>query len=267
MRHGKFRIIYPLKQLYKHRELLANMIYREIHGRYRQSLLGLAWTFLKPLFTISIVTLVFSVIVRVPSDDIPYPLFALGALLPWTLFSTALSSGVPSLTGQSNLVAKVYFPREILPLSAIAASVIEFLMTFLILVGLMIIYKVGLSWNALYIFLILPIELLFVIGVTLLLSMLNVWYRDIAHGIGLLLQLWMYLTPIVYPYSMVPLPYRHVYKLNPIVGIVEGFRSAMIKGVTPDLTLLAISFIISVVTFLVGFGVFKAYEFEFADVV
>ncbi len=267
MRYGRFRIFYQLKVLFQHRELLANLIYREIHGRYRQSIFGLSWTFLKPFFTISIITLVFSVFVRIPSDDIPYPLFALAALLPWSLFSTALSSGVPSLVGQSNLVSKVYFPREILPLSAIVASVIEFLMTFLILAGLMIFYQVELTWNILYVFLILPIELLFVMGVVFLLSMLNVWYRDVAHGTGILLQLWMYMTPIVYPYSMVPLPYRHIYKFNPLVGIVEGFRSAMIKGTTPDLNLLGISFIISTFTFFIGYGVFKANEFKFADII
>lgn len=267
MRFRGFRVFSHLKALFCHHELLANMIYREIHGRYRQSVFGLAWTFLKPLFTVSIITLVFSVFVRVPSDEIPYPLFALGALLPWSLFSTSVSSGVPSLTGQSNLVSKIYFPREILPLSAIVASVSEFMMTFLILVGLMIYFHVGLTWNVLYVFLILPVELLFVMGVTFLLAMLNVWYRDITHGTGVLLQLWMYMTPIVYPFSMVPMPYRHIYKLNPLVGIVEGFRSAVIKGVTPDLNLLGISFSISFVTFLVGYGIFKTYEFKFADVI
>ena len=260
-------VLSQLKSLLQHHELLTNMIYREIHGRYRQSIFGLAWTFLKPLFTVSIITLVFSVFVRIPSDNIPYPLFALGALLPWSLFSTSVSSGIPSLTGQSNLVSKVYFPREILPLSAIIASLAEFLMTFLILVGLMIYYNVELTWNILYVFLILPVELLFVMGVTFLLSMINVWYRDITHGTGVLLQLWMYMTPIVYPFSMVPLPYRQVYKLNPLVGIVEGFRSVVVKGVSPDLNLLGISFSVSVITFLIGYGVFKANEFKFADVI
>jgi lipopolysaccharide transport system permease protein len=242
------------------------MIYREIHGRYRQSILGLTWTFIRPLFTVFIITLVFSVFVRVPSEDIPYPLFALVALLPWSLFSSALSSGVPSLTCQSNLVSKVYFPREILPLSAIVASFIEFLMTLLILIALMVLYKVKLSWNVLYIFIIIPIEILFVMGLTFLLSMFNVWYRDITHGIGVLLQLWMYMTPIVYPFSMVPIPYRHVYKLNPLVGIVEGFRAALIKGIAPDFSLLMISFFVSLITFIIGYEVFKAHEFEFADI-
>jgi len=267
MRFGPSRVVNQFKELLRHRELLANMIYREIHGRYRQSILGLAWAFFKPLFTVSIMTLVFSVIVRIPSDDIPYPLFALAALLPWSLFSTAISSGVASLTGQSNLVSKVYFPREILPLSAIVSSVMEFLMTLLILVALMIFYRVELSWNLLYVGLILPIELLFVMGLTFLLSMFNVWYRDVTHGIGVLLQLWMYLTPLVYPYSMVPLPYRHFYKLNPLVGIVEGFRSAMVKGEPPDLNLLTISLVVSAITFVVGYCVFKAHEFEFADII
>ena len=267
MKRVGFQACDQLKELFRHRELLANMIYREIHGRYRQSMLGVTWTFLKPLFTVSIITLVFSVFVRIPSDDIPYPLFALGALLPWSLFSTALASGVASITGHSNLVSKVYFPREILPLSAIFASVIEFLITLSILIGLMIFYKVEITWNVLYVFLILPIEILFVMGLAFLLSMFNVWYRDITHGMGILMQLWMYLTPVVYPYSMVPLAYRHVYKLNPLVGIVEGFRSALIKGIAPDLDLLAVSFLVSVITFIVGYGVFKAHEFEFADVI
>jgi lipopolysaccharide transport system permease protein len=259
-------MIHQLKTLFKHRELLANMTYREIHGRYRQSLLGLTWTFLRPLFTVMIITLVFSVFVRIPSEDIPYPIFALVALVPWRFFSTALSSGVPSLTGQSNLVSKVYFPREILPLAAIIASVIEFLMMFGILVGLMIFYKVELTWNVLYILLIVPIIMLFVFGLTFFLATLNVWYRDITQGLSVLLQLWLYLTPIVYPYSMVPLPYRYVYQFNPMVGIVEGFRSALLKGAPPDASLLLISFLVSAVFFVIGYGVFKAREFEFADI-
>lgn len=256
-----------LQTLARHHELLASMIYRQIYARYRQSVLGIAWTFVRPVATVTIFTVVFSVIAKFPSDNIPYPLFAFGALLPWTLFNTALGAGIPSLTGQANLVSKIYFPREILPLSAIAASALDFFVALLLFVGMMIFYQVALTWNVFYVLPILFIEILFIIGMTLLLSMVNVWYRDVTHAIGLVLQLWMYLTPIIYPYSMVPEQYRNFYSLNPLVGIVEAFRTAVIKGEPPDIRLLSISFVIGLFTFLIGYGIFKAREFDFADVI
>lgn len=256
-----------LVNLAAHRELVFSLTYRQIYARYRQSVLGLTWAILRPIATVIIFTVVFSYIAKFPSDDLPYPLFVFGALLPWTLLSSAIGAGVPSLTNQANLVSKIYFPREILPISTILASAIDFVIAAALFVVLLIFYQVGITWNLLYAIPILFIEILLLLGFVLLLSMINVWFRDVSHAISLLIQFWMYLTPIIYPLSMVPERFRWLYDLNPMVGIVEGFRSVVLKGEPPPLDLLAISLTISVLLFVVGYVLFKQREFEFADVI
>lgn len=256
-----------LASLAANRELVVSLTYRQIYARYRQSVLGMAWAVVRPIATVTIFTIVFSYIARFPSDDLPYPLFVFGALLPWTLLSSALGAGVPSLTNQRNLVAKIYFPREILPIAAILASAVDFIIAALIFLILLLFYQVGITWNLLYVIPILLIEVVFLVGLVLLLSMANVWFRDVSHAISLLVQFWMYLTPIIYPLSMVPERFRWLYDLNPMVGIVEGFRAAVLKGQSPDLSLLSISLIAAVVTFTLGYALFKQREFQFADVI
>jgi len=256
-----------LGHLARHRELLFQMMHREISSRYRQTFLGIAWAFIKPMATVVIFTFVFSGLAKFPSDRLPYPLFLMAGLLPWTLFSVAVTSGISSLTGQSNLVAKIYFPREILPFASLAASALDFLISLLFLIALMIHFRIGLTWNLLYAAPILLIEILLTLGVTLFLSLANVWYRDITHAAGLLLQLWMYLTPVLYPLHLVPGDYRRIMVLNPMTGIVEGFRSAVILGTAPETGLLAWSFGASLFIFLVGYGLFKRFEFHLADVI
>ncbi len=253
--------------LARHHELLFQMMRRELSSRYRQTFLGIAWAFIKPAATVVIFTFVFSGLAKIPSDRIPYPLFLMAGLLPWTLFSTAVASGVSSLTGQSNLVAKIYFPREILPFASVAASALDSFIALLFLIGLMIHFGVGLTWNVLYAVPVLMIEILLILGVTLFFSLANVWYRDAAHAAGLLLQLWMYLTPVLYPLDLVPGTARWMMGLNPMAGIVEGFRSAVIMGAPPEPGLLAWSFGASLIIFLAGYGVFKHFEFRLADVI
>ena len=267
MKPNTHSLLFHLKELLNHHELLARIIHREIHSRYRQSLIGIGWALVRPIVTVLIFTMVFSVITKVPSDNIPYPLFAFSALLPWLLLNNGLAAGVSILPGNSDLVANIYFPREILPLAAIIASGLDFLIAFFVFLGLMLFYRVEFSYNFFYVGPILVIEIFLLTGMTLLLSMVNVWYRDITHSIGIITQLWMYLTPIIYPYSMVPAKFRVIYDLNPLVGIVEGFRSATIKGAQPDAILLAISAFISLLLFLFGYRIFKKREFEFADVI
>jgi len=221
----------------------------------------------RPVATVVIFTVVFSHIAKFPSDGLPYPLFVFGALLPWTLLSSAIGAGVPSLTNQRNLVAKIYFPREILPISTILASAIDFVIAAVIFLILLVFYQVDVTWNVLWAFPILLIELLLLTGLVLLLAMVNVWFRDVSHAIALLIQFWMYLCPIIYPLSMVPERYRWIYDLNPMVGIIEGFRACVLKGAAPQLDLLAVSLVISVVLFVLGYALFKQREFEFADVI
>lgn len=256
-----------LGNLAAHRELIFSLTYRQIYARYRQSVLGLTWAILRPVATVIIFTVVFSYIAKFPSDGLPYPLFLFGALLPWTLLSSAIGAGVPSLTNQANLVSKIYFPREILPISTILASAIDFLIAAALFVVMLLFYQVGITWNILYAIPILLIEILLLLGFVLLLSMVNVWFRDVSHAISLLVQFWMYLTPIIYPLSMVPERFRWVYDLNPMVGIVEGFRAVVLRGEPPAFDLLAISLTISILLFVVGYSQFKRREFEFADVI
>jgi lipopolysaccharide transport system permease protein len=267
MKQNTHSMFSHLKLLFDSHELMTRIVYREIHSRYRQSLIGIGWAFIRPVVTVLILTVVFSVITKVPSDNIPYPLFAFSGLLPWLLFNNGLVAGVSVLPGNSDLVANIYFPREILPLAAITASGLDFLIAFFVYLGLLMFYQVGFSWYFLYVCLILLVEIFFLVGMTFLLSMLNVWYRDITHSIGIFAQLWMYLTPVIYPFSMVPEKFRALYALNPLVGIVEGFRSVTIRGEPPDIKLMAISALISLLLFLFGYKIFKAREFEFADVI
>jgi lipopolysaccharide transport system permease protein len=256
-----------LARLAANRELIVSLTYRQIYARYRQSVLGMTWAFLRPIATVVVFTAVFSYIAGVPSDDLPYPLFVFGALLPWTLFSSAIGAGVPSLTNQANLVAKIYFPREILPISTILASAIDFLIAGAIFLLMLVYYQVAVTWNILYVIPILLIELLFLTGLVLLFAMINVWFRDVSHAISLLVQFWMYLTPIIYPYSMVPERFLWLYNLNPMVGIVESFRAVVLKGQPPQFGLLTFALAIGVVLFVVGYSLFKEREYQFADVI
>ncbi len=256
-----------LRELYRHRELLVSLTFRQFHARYKQSVLGLGWAVFKPIATVSIFTVVFSVIAKFPSDGIPYPLFAFGALLPWTLFNTAVSAGVPSMVNQANLVAKIYLPREILPLSTIIAASVDFVIALAVFVPVMLYYGVDVTWNILWAVPILLITTLFTFGLVLFLSLANVWFRDVSHAMSFILQFWMYLTPIIYPLSMVPERYRLLYGLNPMVGLVEGFRDVVLKGTPPPLDLLGISTVMAVVTFWFGYKLFKEREYQFADVI
>lgn len=256
-----------LKNLFVYRELIYNLTKRQIKARFKQSALGVSWAILKPAGTVAIFTVVFSYFAKLPSEGIPYPLFAFGALLPWTLFASAIGAGVPSLTSFPNLVTKVYFPREILPLSAIISTSFDVAISAVIFVILLLFYKVAITLSILFIIPIIAIELIFAFGLVLFLSTVNVWYRDVGQATGLLMQFWMYLTPIIYPMSMVPEKFKPFYVLNPMVGIVEGFRNALLKGVGPDMGLLGISTVIAIITFITGYSIFKAKEFDFADVI
>lgn len=254
-------------ELFTYRELIYNLAMKQIKVSFKQSFLGFVWAIVKPACTVLILTVVFSRIAKFPSDGIPYPLFTFGALLPWTFFTTTIGAGVPSLVSNANLIKKIYFPREVLPLASIIGASLDVLISAAIFIVLLIFYKVGLTLNIFFIIPILAIEFLFGFGLALLLGTINVWYRDVTQATGLLLQFWMYLTPIIYPLSMVPEKYRALYVLNPMVGIVEGFRNAVLKGIMPDMHLLGISTALAVLMYLVGHFVFKAKEFDFVDVI
>ena len=254
------------RELFAYRELLWELTARDIKVRYKQTVLGAAWAVLRPLLTMLIFSVVFGRLARMPSDGVPYPVFVYAALLPWTFFAAAISASGQSLVGSSHLVSKVYFPRLIIPLSSIGAGFVDLLISTVVLLLMMLVYGVGWSWNLLAA----PLLLLFVVftalGVGTLLSALTVAYRDFTHITPFLVQIWMYLTPVVFPLSLVPEQWRFAMYLNPMTGLVEGFRSAFL-GKAFDLAGLSISFAIAIAIFLVGVAYFEKVERRFADII
>lgn len=256
-----------LKTLFEYRELMYNLVMREIKARYKQTVLGASWAVLQPLALMVVFTVVFSHFARIPSDGIPYPLFSYAALLPWTFFAGSLSRGVGSLVSNQALVRKIYFPREIMPLAAVTAGLVDFLIASILFIGMLVYYGVPLTQNALLFIPIFVIQVTFVLGIVLLLAPLNVFYRDIGHVMPLLIQVWMFASPILYPLSMVPERFRGIYALNPMVGIIDGYRKTLIQGLPPDFAALQSAAGVAAVCFLVGIGLFKRLEFKLADVI
>lgn len=253
-------------QLVKHRELLGIWIGREIKIRYKQSFLGAAWAILQPLALMLVFTLVFSRFVQVPTNGIPYPVFSYTAVLPWTFFATAITFGVPSLISNMNLVTKTYFPREILPLGAIGASFVDFMVASSIFVVMLYIYGVQLTSFVLWVPALLLIQILLTIGIILLASAVIVFYRDVRFIVPVALQLWLYASPVIYPASVVPEYLQTLYSLNPMVGIIEGYRATLLYGQPPPSSIIY-SAAISVFLVVLGYFVFKRLEPSFADVI
>jgi lipopolysaccharide transport system permease protein len=249
------------------RELLWMWTLRDVKVRYKQSIIGIGWAVLQPLSLMLMFTLVFSYIVRVPTGDIPYPLFSYTAVLPWTLFATSLSMGVPSLVNNMNLVTKVRMPREILPTATVLACVGDFMIASVIFVAMIIFYQVSLHWTILWIIPLLGTQLILTVGLVLGGSALNVLYRDIRFIVPLVTQLWMYASPIIYPVALVPERLRSLYFLNPMAGLIEGYRSAILLGVQPDLWHVGLAFVISAAIFVLGYRTFKRLEPVFADLI
>lgn len=256
-----------LKELFKFRELLLELTKREIKVRYKQTTLGVAWAILQPLSLMLIFTLIFGIILTVESEDIPYPLFSYSALLPWTFFATSISFGALSIINNSNLITKVYFPREVLPFSSLAAAFLDLIVATSIFVGLLIYYKTPLTINFLYIVPIILIQTIFTAGVLLLLSALIVRWRDLKFVIPLLTQLWMFATPIIYPLSKIPENLRFVYTLNPMTPIIDNFRAVTILGKAPNFNDLLLATVIALMLFFIGYIFFKKLERKFADII
>jgi len=248
-------------------ELLMNLTRREVKGRYSQSLFGAGWAIAQPLATMAVFTLVFARLGKIPSGDAPYPLFAYAALVPWFFFSNSVLSGTMSLVTYRNIVTKTYFPREIVPVAQVASRLVDFGAAAGLYAVLMIVYAFGLGpWGALLpLFFLLLV--LFTLGVTLTTSALNVFYRDVNPVVQIGLQLWLYLTPVAYPLSVVPDRYRPFFLLNPLTGIVEGFRSVLVFGRAPDWTVVGISAGLTLALFVASVLLFKRVDKYFADVI
>ena len=248
-------------------ELLMNLTKREVKGRYSQSFFGVAWAIAQPLATMAVFTIVFSRLAKMPSDGAPYPLFAYAALVPWFFFSNSVSSGTLSLITYRNIVTKTYFPREIIPLAQVCSRLLDFAAAASLYAVLMMYYGVGVTrWALLVPVLFVPL-VGFTAGVTLLTSAVNVFYRDVSPVVQIGLQLWLYVTPIAYPLEKVPPQWRGWIALNPLTGIIEGFRSAVVYGRAPDLALLVESATLSALTLLAALILFKRLDKYFADVI
>jgi lipopolysaccharide transport system permease protein len=253
-----------LRELWVYRELLIFLALRDIKVRYKQTLLGVAWTVIQPLASIVVFTLVFSRLIGVPSDDVPYPLFAFAGLLPWLFFSKALANCATSLVTSANLITKVYFPRILIPLAAVAAGLVDFVVGLVFLLGLVVYYGLPLTTGLLLIPPLLGLTAFLALGLGLGLATLNARYRDVGAVLPFAIQIGMFVTPIVYPASLVPAQWQWLLTLNPLTGIVEGFRSALFGRVF-DWASLGLSSGITLAILLVGAYTFRRAEKGFAD--
>jgi len=260
-------ILTHLRRLPDYADLLTTLSLHRISVRYRQTALGVVWALLQPLLMMVLFTAVFSVLAKMPSEGVPYPLFAYTALLPWTFFSTALTNATASLVSHTQLITKVYFPREILPLTYVIAAVFDFAIGVIVLGGLMVWYHVPLTaqaWN------LIPLVMLlsaWVLSVSLVLSAAQVRWRDVGVALPLLVQLWMFASPVIYPLSVVPESWRHWYLLNPMAGIIASFRDILLQGVQPDPIPLRYAAIVTACALPVAYLIFKRAEATMADLI
>src|SRR3989344_1916234 len=236
-------------ELWEFRELLWALTLREIKVRYKQTVLGVLWAILQPVALTLIFTVVFGFFLKVDSGSVPYPIFAYSALLPWTFFTTAVSFGALSVVNNGSLVTRVYFPREVLPLATVGAAIFDFFMASIVFIILALIFQIHFSVNLLFVLLILPAVIMFATGISLLLSCLNVLFRDVRFIVPLLLQIWLYVTPVIYSLSQIPQKYRFIIFLNPMAPLIQGFRESTVLSKNPSLEYLSISFVTSLVVF------------------
>ena len=256
-----------LKGLWDYRELLFFLAWRDMKARYAQSIVGIGWAILQPLLVMGLFTLIMSRWANIPSDGLPYPVFALAALLPWGYFAKSVERSSVSVVSEAGLVQKVYFPRLIIPIAATIGGLVDFCIAFVLLLGVMAWYHILPSWRMLTLPFWIGMTLVTALAVSLWLTALHVRYRDVGATIPLFIQLWMFASPIVYPVSMVPEKWRVLYGMNPMVGVIEGFRWAVLGKSSPDLLAITISGTMVALLFLGGVIFFKHMEQSFADVI
>jgi lipopolysaccharide transport system permease protein len=256
-----------LGDLWKFRELVFFLIWRDVKVRYKQTLLGACWAVIQPLSTMVVFSLFFGHLAKMPSDGMPYPIFSYAALVPWTFFATGLNQSSNCLVGNANVIKKVYFPRLAMPLSAVFSGMVDFVPAFLVLLCMMLYYNVLPTINVLWLPLFLLLALCTSLGVGVWFSALNVQYRDVRYIVPFLTQLWMFSTPIAYPSSLLSEPWRTLYGLNPMVGVVEGFRWALLGAQTAPGPVIAASGLVALALLISGMFYFRRMERTFADVV
>jgi lipopolysaccharide transport system permease protein len=256
-----------LKEIWKYRELLYFLTKREIQVRYKQTVLGALWAIIQPVLTMVVFTLFFGRLAKMPSDGIPYPIFVYAGLLPWTYFANALSNSGNSLVGSANLISKVYFPRIIIPGSASLAGLLDFFVAMVVLFVMMAYYDFVPGVEILLFPFLIGLTFLCAVGVGLWFSALNVQYRDIRYVIPFLIQLWMFVSPVIYPVSLVPQNYQWVLALNPMGGVIRAYRASLLGHQPVDWLLLGISTGIIIMIFTIGMYYFRRMEKTFADVI
>lgn len=273
--HRRVIEIRPKKELFDldldavwcYRELLFFLVWREIKIRYKQAAIGIGWAILQPVIAMLIFTVIFGYFARIPSDGVPYAVFAFTAILPWTYFSEAFRRGGTGLVDDADLIRKIYFPRLIIPLAMVVAPLVDFLLSFVVLLVLLAWYGIMPTTNIVFLPLFLLVAMVLALAVALWLGPINVRFRDIKHTLPFLIQIWMYASPVVYPLSMVPERWKLLYSLNPMVGVIEGFRWALLGKENPDFLAMGVSLFLIVLVLLGGIVYFKKMERFFADVI
>jgi lipopolysaccharide transport system permease protein len=256
-----------LNELWRYRELLYFLSWRDIKVRYKQTILGVAWAVIQPLLTMVVFTLFFGKLGKMPSDGIPYPIFAYAALVPWTFFANGLTQSSNSLVQSANVLKKVYFPRLIIPISSVLSGIVDFVFAFMVLVGMMFVYGIVPTVNVIWLPLLLLLAFVTVLGVGLWLCAMNVQFRDVRYTIPFLTQFWLFATPIAYPSSLLSEPWRLLYGINPMVGVVEGFRWALLGTQTMPGLMIMVSSAAACVVLVSGLYYFRRVERTFADIV
>ena len=255
------------RELWEYRELLYFLVWRDVKVRYKQTVLGVAWAIIQPLMTMVVFSLFFGKLAKVPSDGIPYPIFNFAALVPWTFFAHGLNQGAGSLVASANMIKKIYFPRLAMPLATVLAGLVDFVLAFMVLVLMMLYYGIVPTFNALWLPLFLLLALVTSLGVALWLSAMNVQFRDVRYTIPFLIQMWLFVSPITYPSSMLPEPWRTLYGINPMAGVVEGFRWALLGTDTAPGPIIFVSSLVALLLLASGVYYFRRMEKTFADVV
>jgi lipopolysaccharide transport system permease protein len=267
--HGLTFINFP--DLWNYRELLYTLIWRDIKIRYKQTVLGVAWVILQPVISTIIFTALFGILLKAPSNGVPYPVFALSGLLPWTFFATSLNKSSNSLVLNANLITKIYFPRITVPLASTLSGLLDFSISFLVLLGVMLFYGIYPTWTILFLPFFLVFAILTALGFGLWLSALNVRYRDINQLTPFIIQVWMYLTPVVYAITLIPERFRFILALNPMTAVVEGFRWSLLGPTNSEGLvsgwLLIVSVLISLCVLVSGAIYFRRTEKTFADII
>lgn len=257
-----------LRELWSYRELLYLLVWRDVKVRYKQTAFGAGWAVIQPLMTMVVFTVVFKRFAKIDvPDGLPYPIFAFAALLPWNYFSQAIARSSASLVGSANLVSKVYFPRLIIPIAAAIAPAVDFAVASIVLFAMMAYYGIAPSWGVLMLPVFVFFSFLAALSVGLWLTALNVKYRDVGHTIPFLMHIWMYASPVAYPIELVPEHWRVVYSLNPMVGVIEGFRWGLLGRSAPDFAAMGISLCVVIALLVGGLFYFRRTERTFADII